>query len=398
MAMDQNEFYTQLARRYAENVLSEEEYEVFFHALEAGLLDHSLVTAMTEAGAVPGDPLTEAVARETADLVIGDPAVDVPATPVRRFPRWTRTVAAAAIIALLAGGTWLWLNRAAHTATEAGELAQQPIPPAGNKATLTLSNGQTIILDSAARGSLAIEGNTRVQKTDSGKLAYVSMGHSSGSAVLYNTLATPRGGHYQLTLPDGTRVWLNAASAITYPTAFQEKERQVEVTGEVYFEVAKNASQPFKVRVKDREDVEVLGTSFDVNAYPDETDIRTTLLEGSVRVTAASTKSRFMLKPGQQAQVVGTQINVLPDADTAAAVAWITGFFQFRELDVPAVMRQISRWYDVDLVYDAPAASLTGHHFGGRISRRQNLSDLLPILEANQIHFRIDGTTIHVLP
>jgi transmembrane sensor len=405
MAMEENEFYTQLVRRYADNLLSEEELEVFFHALRAGWLSPYLVTAMTEAGAIPAvDAETEILARETAEVPI--PAGQ-PNTPVRRLPRWTRVAAAAALFIVLAGGAWLWLGRPVGHAGVAGEIAQQPIPPAGNKATLTLANGQTIVLDSAARGSLAMQGNARVLKTDSGKLAYQPMSNSTGSAIVYNTLTTPRGGQYQLVLPDGSRVWLNAASSITYPTAFTGADRSVTVSGEAYFDVVKNTAKPFKVIVRTSHagqaaEVEVLGTGFNIMAYADEPEpsIRATLIRGAIRVSQGKTTA--LLHPGQQAQIItGNEpnpIHLIDNADTAAAIAWITGFFQFRELDVPAVMRQIGRWYNVDVVYDTPAAGLAGRHFGGRISRRQNLSDLLPMLEANHIHFRIDGTTIHVLP
>jgi ferric-dicitrate binding protein FerR (iron transport regulator) len=402
--MEEDEFYSQLVQRYADNLLSAEEYEVFFHALRAGLLSPQLVAAMTGAGAIPAsDPQTEALARETAEIQIH--AATLPQTPVRRLPRWARIAAAVVVIAFLAGGAWLWISRSAHRTTETGELAQKPIPPGGNKATLTLSNGQTILLDGAARGSLALQGNARVTKTDSNRLAYTAS--SNEVVAVNNTLTTPRGGQYQLTLPDGTRVWLNAASAITYPTAFIGKQRAVTVSGEAYFDVVKDAARTFCVNIRAtttaREDaqIEVLGTGFNVTAYPDEPAIRTTLIQGAIRVHRST--ASVVLHPGQQALITPAAKAINPiqlndNADTAAAIAWITGFFQFRELDVPAVMRQIARWYNVDVVYNVPAASLAGRHFGGRISRRQNLSDLLPILEANGIHFRLDGTTIHVLP
>lgn len=401
--MEENEFYTRLVQRYADNLLSEEELEVFFHALRAGMLSPQLVAAMTEAGAIPAtDAETETLARETAEIPI--PGEGEPATPVRHLPRWTRIAVVAALVIVCAGGAWFWLNRPAQRAGGVGVAAQKPIMPAGNKATLTLANGQTIVLDSAARGSIAVQGNARVLKADSGRVDYQSMGNSIDSAIVYNTLATPRGGKYQLTLPDGTQVWLNAASSITYPTAFTGADRSVTITGEGYFDVAKNAAKPFRVIVRaspagQPAEVDVLGTGFNITAYADEPEIRTTLIQGAIHVLRG--QDAILLHPGQQARMTTTETNpirLISNADTAAAIAWISGFFQFRELDVHAVMRQVARWYNVDVVYDDPAAILANRRFGGRISRHKNLSDLLSILEANQIHFRLDGTTIHVLP
>jgi transmembrane sensor len=401
--MEENEFYTRLVQRYADNLLSEEELEVFFHALRAGMLSPQLVAAMTEAGAIPAtDAETETLARETAEIPI--PGEGEPATPVRRLPRWTRVASAAAVVAVLAGASWLWLGRQSHLATGIAPIAQRPILPAGNKATLTLAGGQQIILDSAAPGSLALQGNARVLKTDSNLLTYASAGN--GAIVVYNTLSIPRGGFYQLVLPDGTHVWLNAASSITYPTAFTGRERSVTVDGEAYFDVVRDPARPFRVKIgptaaaTQPTEVDVLGTGFNITAYVDEPEheIRTTLIQGAIRVRRG--QDALLLYPGQQARISNDDqpIRLIPDADTAAAIAWISGFFQFRELGVPAVMRQVSRWYNVDVVYDTPAASLANRRFGGRISRHKNLSDLLSILEANQIHFRLDGTTIHVLP
>jgi transmembrane sensor len=393
--MEESEFYTQLVRHYAENLLSEEELEVFFHALRAGLLDQPLVTAMTEAGAAPGNALTEVLARETADLPLTDPAVEVPITPFRRLPRWTRVAGAAAVIALLVGGAWLWLGRPAQSAAKVGETAQKPIPPGGNRATLTLAGGQTIILDSAANGLLTRQGNANVVKLRSGQLAYRTGGIST--ELIYNTVTTPRGGEYAVTLPDGSVVHLNAASSIRFPTTFIGADREVSITGEAYFEIVRDPAHPFRVRVGDSLAVDVLGTDFDIMAYGDEPSIRTTLLRGAVRVRKGS--NALLLKPGEQAESSPPgPPQLIRECDTTAVVAWVGGFFQFRHLDLRQMMRQIQRWYNVQVVYDLPANSPMPSQFGGRIARNLGLDNLILIMQKLGVHLRVDGDTIHVLP
>jgi ferric-dicitrate binding protein FerR (iron transport regulator) len=400
---DKREFYTELVQRYADNLLSEEELEVFFHALRAGLLDHSLVVAMTEAAAIPAtDAATETLARETAEMPITTETVEIPlpgglepATPVRRLPRWTRIAAAAVIIAALAGGAWLWLNRSANNFNRVGETARQPIQPGGNHATLTLANGNQIILDSAANGLLSRQGNADVLKLHSGQLAYRSGGLST--ALLYNTITTPRGGEYAVTLPDGSTVRLNAASSIRFPTTFSGKDREVSITGEAYFEIARDPAHPFRVRVGDSMAVDVLGTDFDIMAYGDEPAIRTTLLRGAVRVRQGPLA--LVLTPGEQAQVgPAGSLRLVRQCDTTAVVAWIGGFFQFRDLDLRQMMRQIQRWYNVQVVYDLPSGSPQPMAFGGRIARNLGLDNLILIMQKLGVHLRVDGDTIHVLP
>jgi transmembrane sensor len=302
----------------------------------------------------------------------------------------TRLTAAAAILILLAAASW-WLIVRHNPETPAQSRAERyknDIAPGGNKAILTLSNGQKIILDSAQQGNLVMQGNVQVSKADSGKLSYHSMGNSTRTAIVYNTLTTPRGGQYQLVLPDGTKVWLNAASSITYPTAFTGKERKVTLTGEAYLEVAQNARQPFIVGVGDVS-IRVLGTSFNVNAYPDETSINTTLLDGKVQVEQKEkTEKTVVLLPGQQAQVTpsGDHINLIPHADIEQAVAWKNGAFAFRDADLPTVMRQLARWYDIDVEYTGPVP--TGA-FDGEIGRSLSLDQVLQGLAKSRIHYSI---------
>jgi len=208
-------------------------------------------------------------------------------------------------------------------------------------------------------------------------------------------MSTPKGGQYQLTLQDGTKVWLNAASSITYPAAFVDRMRRVKVKGEVYFEVAKNKTKPFIVDIDGGSSVEVLGTSFNINAYSDEDNSRTTLLEGSVRVVGPGSNS-VMLKPGQQAVVgSGTGVSMRSDIDTEEVMAWKDGYFEFDGASLETVLRQLARWYDVEIDYGGHVPAKT---FIGEIPRDASLSVVLNVLEKTGVHFRIQGRNIVVLP
>ncbi|SEM82718.1 FecR protein [Mucilaginibacter gossypiicola] len=265
--------------------------------------------------------------------------------------------------------------------------------PGSNKAILTLGNGSQIVLDSARNGMLVQQGNTKIIKSANGHIAY-NKTLAATAAPIYNTMTTPRGGKYDLQLSDGTRVWLNASSSITYPIAFSGTERRVTVTGEAYFEVAKNKNMPFKINVNDKEEVQVLGTHFNIMAYSDESQIKTTLLEGSVKIVR--NKIMGMLKPGQQAQLSSDgKLSVTDDADINAVMAWKNGQTLFVNEDIKTIMRQVSRWYDIDVEYqgDIPARLFTGG-----ISRESNLSVLLKVLEINKIHFRAAGKKLIVTP
>jgi ferric-dicitrate binding protein FerR (iron transport regulator) len=265
------------------------------------------------------------------------------------------------------------------------------ILPGSNKAILTLQDGSKIVLNDVKDGTLAQQGNTKVVKLATGQLVYDKTGTGS-TKVLYNTMTTPRGGQYKLTLPDGTEVWLNAASSITYPTAFVGNERDVSITGEAYFEVAKDKSKPFHVK-SGNQTIEVLGTHFNVMAYADEDAIKTTLLEGSVKIT--ENNEAQILKPGEQAAVDkngGLKISVV---DVDDALAWKNGYFKFNRVNIKYIMRQLARWYDVDLVYEG---SVPHDEFVGKIGRGENIEDVLHILELDHVHFKIEDKKIIVLP
>jgi len=316
--------------------------------------------------------------------------------------RW----AAAAVVLLAIAGWWLIgpVNDGGGTKPVAVQAMAQDVLPGGNKAVLTLAGGQRMVLDSMHTGIVAQQGGAHIDKLADGALSYRPGG---GAAAVFNTLSTPRGGQYRLTLADGTNVWLNAASSITYPTAFSGKERRVTVSGEAYFEVAKDKARPFYVKVGEME-VAVLGTSFNINGYADDADIRTTLLEGGVRVNAG--KGNAVLRPGQQAVVpavgqvagaggqiaaAGKKIAVEKDVDIAQVMAWKNGVFNFNNMSLQQVMSQLSRWYDVDIAYQGkPEAK----RFGGKIGRNLNLSEVLGGLKDMGLHFKIEGKKLIVMP
>jgi transmembrane sensor len=277
-------------------------------------------------------------------------------------------------------------------------IAQNDIAPGGNKAILTLADGSKLVLDDSKNGKLATQGKTVVQKTGSGMLSYLSSALSASQTapeVTYNIITTPRGGQYNVTLPDGTQVWLNAASSIKFPTAFTGKERNVELSGEAYFEVAKNKSMPFHVSSAGQT-IEVLGTHFDVNAYSDEASLKTTLLEGSVKVTKGGLQA--MLKPGQQSSIINNEnnaaIKVTAVADVDEIMAWKNGKFSFNDTDIKTVMRQIGRWYDVDIEYTGKIPD--DDVFTGTFSRNITAAKALKILEFSGVDFKIEGRKIIV--
>jgi transmembrane sensor len=338
----------------------------------------------------------------------------------RGMIRWftgKRMAAAAIVFILLAAGGYWWLNRLpktdlATTDKKPAATTTVDIAPGGNKAILTLANGTTISLTDAANGTVAKEGTSVVSKTKDGELVYQSaIGNASTaaqhqSAIVYNTLATPRGGQYQLVLPDGSKVWLNAASSIRYPTVFTGTERKVAITGEAYFEVVHNSQMPFVVE-KGNMAVEVLGTHFNINAYDDEEAIKTTLLEGKVKVGSgekaegrwqmADKEQSVVLKPGEQVSLSHTsQLSQPIPVQTEEVMAWKNGLFQFENADIRSVMRQLSRWYDVDIAYKQP--SELKDKVSIEFPRTFNLSDVLKIMESTAgVKLQMEGKKIIVL-
>lgn len=264
------------------------------------------------------------------------------------------------------------------------------LAPGSNKATLILADGSKIDLAAEKNGTLKTQPGSQVIKQNE-QLTYSTARGKTVAEVTYNTLTTPRGGQYEVTLADGTKVWLNAASSLKFPTAFTGSERVVELTGEAYFEVAHNSKQPFKVKTANQI-VQDIGTQFNVNSYADEDAAATTLVEGSVKIFDAGRQT--MIKPGQQYLLKANGVpEVRNDVDIDEVTAWKNGLFQFNNADIKTIMRQISRWYNVDVEYSGQVPASTYH---GRISRNSNASAVLKILELSGIDFTIERGKIIV--
>jgi len=247
-------------------------------------------------------------------------------------------------------------------------------------------------LDSAGNGIIAMQNGTRILLTDHHRLEYDPSPGDNNGLIPWNTMTTPRGRQFNLELPDGTRIWLNAGSSISYPVKFTGTERQVEMTGEAYFEVTRNEKMPFRVKINGNTSVEVLGTHFNINAYPDENGVRTTLLEGKVVI-----RNKILL-PGQQALTVNTVPSAVSvhETDTTQAVAWKNGFFNFNNTDLEEILRQLARWYNLEVVYER---KLPERRFGGEIQRNLPLSGILAILEKMEIKFKVEeGRKLVVMP
>jgi ferric-dicitrate binding protein FerR (iron transport regulator) len=313
-------------------------------------------------------------------------------TPAPRRIMHVRWWAAASVtLLLLAGGLYVGSRKQAAPVpppvVKKEGAVKRDVLPGSDKAVLTLADGSTVTLDSAGKQVLR-QGNTAIRQLN-GQLQYESS--DAGKEISYNTLTTPRGGQYQLLLPDGTGVWLNAGSSLRYPVAFRGKERKVILTGEAYFEVAHNDQQPFRIQVGDQL-VEDLGTHFNINAYADEPEMKTTLLEGSVKV------GNVVLKPGEQA-LVNKQgdISVKKGINTADAIAWKSGFFVFKDANLKTVMREIARWYDVTVIYQPDVNN--SQQFSGRIDRSLTLSQVLNGLALTKARFSMKkNRTVVILP
>ncbi|WP_436484336.1 FecR family protein [Chitinophaga sp. ARDCPP14] len=314
---------------------------------------------------------------------------------------WYYLSAAASVLLILGLTTYFYypqIHRSSHPAAIARDI--KDIGPGGNKAILTLANGDKIVLEEAKNGLISQQGNASVNKTGSGSLIYnQEAAGSSAASIVYNTLSTPYGGQYQMTLQDGTKVWLNAGSSLRFPASFPGNERNVTLTGEAYFEVAKDKARPFFVTVNAGSGapmtVRVLGTHFNINAYPDDQHNIVTLLEGAVKVDCGGANA--LLAPGKEAILNRTsgKINI-KEVDTEGAIAWKNGYFLFENEKVESIMRQISRWYNVEITYQG---DVSGKAIGGSLSRSKNVSEVLNMLElTGTVHFKINGRRITVMP
>jgi len=320
---------------------------------------------------------------------------EILSTPL--YKKYRAYAAAAAILVTLSVGLYLFKPEKQKRFAGTGAKVSRDLAPGGNKAILTLANGAVISLTDAANGKIASQSGATINKAKAGQLVYTDNGVVT-AADEYNSIATPKGGQYQLILPDGTRVWLNAAS-LKYPVAFTGTARKVELTGEAYFEVAKNKAKPFMIHTA-KQDVTVLGTHFNINAYADEPNTRTSLLEGSVKVAKLNDAASVIIKPGQAA-LVGDASSAakirIAAIDTDEAVAWKNGYFMFDSENLESILRKVARWYDVDITWQSKNSAQK--EFSGTISKYSNASQVLKKLELTEaVHFKIEGRKIIVLP
>lgn len=321
--------------------------------------------------------------------------LELPEEGPRRISLWPKLAAAAVLLLSLSAGIIFYLSKTPVN-SDAEQLAvAKTIVPGGNRAILTLDNGTEISLSDAKNGSLASQSGVNISKSKDGRLVYHLSNVNKPNS--YNTITTPYGGQYQVVLPDGTNVWLNSGSSLRFPLTFDHlNERKVELKGEAYFEVAKQLKEekgkqervPFIV-MTDKQEVEVLGTHFNVNAYTDEPAIRTTLLEGRVKVSEpAKVKEGVLLKPGEQA-VLKDRLSVLK-VNTEEVMSWKNGLFLFNDTDLKSVMRQASRWYNVDVVYDG---NIPPTLFTGEVPRSVNAAAFLEMLRYLNVKFKIEKQT-----
>lgn len=319
---------------------------------------------------------------------------------------WKRWAAAAAVVLVVASGMYMWWGERSAPAKPVFTEARD-VDPGKEGAVLTLADGTQVVLDSMGNGWATAQNGTRVLLKD-GQLAYDPADEGDGT-IAYNTMTTPRGRQFRIILPDGTRVWLNAASSVYYPTAFTGEVRSVRVTGEAYFEVAsykadaKRKNWPFIVDVDGRAEVKVLGTHFNISAYGNEAAMQTTLLEGAVKVAlpaGTGTRREVTLRPGQQARIDNKaatgNITVVKDADLTKVMAWKEGVFNFEDVGLEEAMRQLERWYDIDVVYEKGIPDI---YFFGKISRNMPLKNILKMLEESEVRFRLEeGRRLVVMP
>ncbi|MBC8984596.1 FecR family protein [Pedobacter sp. N36a] len=313
------------------------------------------------------------------------------------FFSWSWQISAAVIFILLTVGSLFYSMFTSPVGVHT-EIVQSAILPGENKAVLTLADGTRVVLDDSENGEISRQNGVLITKTDSGTLAYKTskMPTVTPNKMAYNTLYVPRGGQYKVMLSDGTNVWINSESTLYFPVTSNGKDRQVRLKGEAYFEVAHNKQLPFKVSTGNQL-VQVLGTNFNIKGYPEDTNIYTTLLKGSVKLHQLSSGHSRILAPGQQAKITENRKEIdISQVKTDQEVAWKNGYFLFNNQDIKSVMKTISRWYDVDVIYkNTPGED----RFGGTFSRNSNLSELLGNLEElGNVHFQIEQRSIIVSP
>lgn len=314
---------------------------------------------------------------------------------VRKISPWRGIAAAASVLLVISAGFFIYRQSQLKRSTPKVAAIVNDVAPGRNVAMLTLANGQKVMLDSSTDGLLAREGGTNIRKTAGGQIVYEDGAATENElTVRINRIDIPRGGQYQLVLPDGTKVWLNAASSLQYPSSFTGKDRTVHLSGEAYFEVAQNTEMPFRV-VSANQTLEVLGTHFNINSYDEEDVVKTTLLQGSVKLTNTLADASRILRPGEQSALYRAKQSFrVAKADIEETMAWKEGYFIWNKEPLESIMRKLARWYNIEPVYEKP---LTDVELSGIVSRSKNLSEVLAVMEmTGSVHFRIDGKKLIV--
>ena len=391
-----------LFNNYYNQIATQQEKDELFQIIHASANDTELTTLIQEAwnNLKATEPLFDPVkSMDMLNSILQNEADQDNIYKIRppdHHKLWVKLGMAAAFMVFVGFGAYVFLNQKKQQGNKKNMANAQPLHdalPGGNRALLTLANGKSIYLDSAQNGVLAKQGNTRINKTRDGQLVYEDgKSKADNQPVANNVITTPRGGQYQLVLNDGSKVWLNSASSLSFPAVFTGKTRDVEITGEAYFEVAKNAAMPFRVKTNNVT-VEVLGTHFNIMAYNDEAAMKTTLLEGAVKIS--NMQNAGFLKPGQYASLNQSgQISIADDPDAEEAIAWKNGLFQFKDAGIEAIMRQVARWYDVEVSYEG---KVPVREFTGQISRNVKASELLGMLKYTGVNYKIENKHITII-
>lgn len=388
------EDFKELLDRYLTDSLSTEERAQFAEALQQPHLEAELEKALEESFMADTYAAAENKARskrlhQLLQQKLSKHNDETQTEKPHRIFYFSRWIAAAVLLLVIGSAAYFFWPK-----TKSQPIATKPteqtndVLPGHEGAVLSLSDGTKIVLDNAKNGALALQGDVKIVKQN-GQIVYTG----KNGEVLYNNITTERGRMWSVTLSDGTKVWLNAESSLHYPLTFTGNERLVEMTGEAYFEVAHNAAMPFKVKVANQV-VEVLGTHFNINAYTNEPLVRTTLLEGLVRISKGNSKE--LIHPNEEAAVSNNGTNIrVNKVDAQDAIAWKNGYFSFHNADLKTVMRQLSRWYDIEVVY---GNNIPHSEFEGAIDRSLNLSAVLRILEKTRVQFKIEDKKLIILP
>ena len=395
-----NQYYNELFERLLEGKLSPDETSQLLEWLnrdenagEAATIISSRLNREVAEEEITPEVMTALQAR--LPLILNAPQREKRGV-VRLLKPWFKYAAAAVLIITISFFIRSILQKPVpvNTSTEKPIAATTDIAPGSQGAVLTLADGRKVVLDSLGNGTISLQTGAEVRLKD-GQLVYEPVA-ATEEQMVYNSISTPKGRQFQLILPDGTKVWLNAASSLKYPTHFSGNERKVEIKGEAYFEVAKNAQKPFIVTLPQGAEVRVLGTHFNINAYDNEPAIKTTLLEGAVKVSSMVNGQSSMLKPGEQAVLKeNSPLTIHHSPDLEKVMAWKNGVFNFEDATLQEVMHQLERWYDIEVVYETGIPKL---EFVGKMGRDLSLNNVLRGLEINKVHCRLEGRKLIVLP